>query len=118
MAAAVSTAVVSSSNGDRAVTLEELLILAIVHRCPGIYLARAAKGVLEPPLSALGISREAAHAAIGNLRQRRVLGCTQTPRGIELRLTPTGGQEFRSVLLALQQVTDAALTVAAANTGE
>lgn len=93
-------------------TLEELLILGIVHRCPGIHLGHAANGVLQPPLSALSISAEAARGAINDLRKRRMLAETPTPSGLELRLTGRGGREFRGVLTALQWVADAALTVA------
>lgn len=99
-------------------TLEELLILSIVHRCPGIHLACAANGVLATPLSSFSISREAARGAIDDLRKRRSLSCIQTLGGNELRLTAAGGREFRSVLAALQEVANAALTVAVSATEE
>lgn len=93
-------------------TVAELAVMSIVHRCPGIYLGHAANGVRQPPLDALSISAEAARGAINDLRKRRVLAEVPTPDGLELRLTARGGREFRSVLAALQWVTDAALTVA------
>jgi hypothetical protein len=98
---------------ENAVTLAELLVLTIVHRNPSIHLARAARAVLSPPLDTLHVSSEAARAAINDLRQRGILTGTATPRGLELALTTAGAREFCNVLLALQQVSNTALTVAA-----